>query len=418
MRIEESIGEKRTVSRERKDAGSVLFFLCFIPLLMSLTLRTTVLPYAQSDALWTFNYVLTIVVCVAMTAKVLFLDTYRDTTAKLLIMLMLVLVFCQSAFLVLSWELSTVFALCVGSFGVDLKKIYKVYLVESSAILFVALILSLTGAIPNLPFEKFGRIRYALGTIYCTDFSARVFYLLLLFLLLFHTRLKIPHLLLLAGLSFAVFVPTFGKLDFACSILALILFGMHMYVRSHEDSATAVWWKKAWPKIGLLSMPVASVVMFFLSYFFSPDNRFTSFVDQVITGRLALGKNGFSEFGVTVLGHSVVYRGAYVTENYNFVDCSYLNMLFKEGVIAVLVVIAVYVLIAKKHKDHLPVMYILAMVSLNCMLEHHIIDMAYNPFMLLLLADTGAIFGSGRTVPGEQEKKGPGGSETGHEKMT
>ncbi|MBO4688257.1 MAG: hypothetical protein J5636_07060 [Clostridiales bacterium] len=386
MRIEESIGGRSTVSHDRKDAGSVLFFLCFVPLLLSLTIRTTVLPYAQSDALWTFNYILTIVVCVAMTFKVLFLDTYRETT-KLAVVLMLVLVFCQSTFLALSWELSAALALCVGSFGVDLRKIYNVYLVESFAILLVALILSLAGVIPNLPFEKFGRIRYALGTIYCTDFSARVFYLLLLFLLLFYTRLRIPYILGFVGLSVAVFIPTFGKLGFACSLLVLLIFGIHMYVERHEKSPAAAWWKKAWAKIGLLSMPVAAVVMILLSYFYSPDNRFTSLVDKVITGRLALGRNGFAEFGVTVFGQSVVYRGAYVTENYNVVDCSYLHMLFKEGVIAVLAVIVIYVLIAKKYKDHLPVMYIVTMVSLNCMLEPHLIDIVYNPFMLLLLAD-------------------------------
>ena len=39
--------------------------------------------------------------------------------------LLLVLVFCQSAFLVLSWELSVVLDLLVGSYGVDIRKILK-----------------------------------------------------------------------------------------------------------------------------------------------------------------------------------------------------------------------------------------------------------------------------------------------------
>ena len=392
MRIEESISGKSTDIRKKADAGTLVFFLGFIPVLAMTVIRSTVLPYAQSDAFWECSYVLTILVCVAMAAKVLLLDTYKDRTAKYLILLLLVLTFCQSAFLVLSWELSTVFALCVGSYGVDLKKILKVYLLESLSITVVALILSLCGVIPNLPFEKFGRIRYALGTIYCTDFAARIFFLMLVTLLLFHKNIRIPHLLVLGGIAIAVFIPTFGKLDFACSIIVLIIFGIHRYVTDHEDGRFAKMWTAAWKKISLCAMPVAAVVMFLLSYFYSPDNPLTRVVDEVITGRLILGKNGFSEFGVTVFGQTVTYRGAYVLDHYNFVDCSYLHMLFQEGVIAVLAVIALFVLIAWKHRDHLPVLYIVSMLALNCMLEHHIIEIAYHPFIMLLLADGKSLF--------------------------
>lgn len=392
MRIEESISRRAPDRRRKTDLGSAVFLLGFILILAVTTIRTTMLPYAQSDTFWVISYVLTILVCVAMVAKALFLDVYAKSWAKLLSVLLLVLVFCQSSFLVLSWELSVVLALLVGSYRVDIRKILKVYLIETGAITLVAMVLAVTGVIPNLPFEKFGRIRYAMGTIYCTDFAARVFFLTLVFLLLFHKNLKILHLLALGVLAALVFIPTFGKLDFACSILILLLFGIHKYVEGHKERSFSKTWGAAWPKIGLLSMPVAAVVMFLLSYFYSPANALTRVVDELTTGRLILGKNGFTEFGVTLLGQSVTYRGAYVLENYNFVDCSYLNMLFKEGVLAVLLVIALYVILSKKYKDRPQVQYVIFILAVNCMLAHHLIEITYNPILLLLLSDCGGLF--------------------------
>ncbi len=115
MRIEESISRRAPDGRGKTDLGSAVFLLGFILILAVTTIRTTMLPYAQSDTFWVISYVLTILVCVAMVAKALFLDVYAKSWAKLHSVLLLVLVFCQSSFLVLSWELSVVLALLVGT---------------------------------------------------------------------------------------------------------------------------------------------------------------------------------------------------------------------------------------------------------------------------------------------------------------
>ena len=72
---------------------------------------------------------------------------------------------------------------------------------------------------------------------------------------------------------------------------------------------------------------------------------------------------------------------------YFFLDCSYLNILFESGWVMLLLVLAVYVAVSFKQlsgKEWVRLL-VLALVALQCVFEHHLLDPAYCPFFLCLL---------------------------------
>ncbi|WP_206763316.1 hypothetical protein, partial [Clostridium perfringens] len=71
-------------------------------------------------------------------------------------------------------------------------------------------------------------------------------------------------------------------------------------------------------------------------------------VNKLITGRLALGRNAFDTFGVHLFGtRNVQFIGSGgKTESvigYNYVDSSYVQMLFTYGIVPVVLLIIIYV---------------------------------------------------------------------------
>ena len=380
---------------EKVRRGEQLYFAALIPLLAIFLISTSSATFIQTGAYRLVEYIVSLVSVLLILSKVMLADVFPKREHKYVALLLLVILVCQCMLLTRYWDLALAVAFCIGAYKIDLRKILKVYLFESLAFVLVLLILSLLGIIPNSISEMNGVTRYALGNFYCTDFAARIFFLMLTALLLYHKQLKYGHLAALAALAVVVFLPTHAKLDCACMLLALLLFALDLFLRKGKSpegksSAFTNFWCAAWKKTGLLSMPVAALLMGILTYVYSPENKVLESINQALTQRLTFGKQAFSSMGVTWFGQYVMYQGGYETslENYNFVDCSYLHMLFREGILATVLILVLYVLIARRHKDHLIVMYTITLIALNCMFAHHLIEFMYNPFLILFLADT------------------------------
>ena len=378
---------------KKHDLKNIMFFSAFIPLVIAQILTMTSFSFAWTTWYASLDFVVIVLAYATMIFKILLVDKYKYRYTNVILVFILVLLFCHAAFIVEDWDFAILFALGFGSIGIELKKILKIYVIESLTIVLITTTLALVGVIPNLSITQYGRTRYAMGNFYCTDYAARMFFLMLTVLLIYHKTIKWFHLVIMLGISIAVFISTFAKLDFACMLLTLMIFAIHLIVSKHTKNRFSKVWNFVWPKIGILSVPVTAIGMLILTLMYSPDNSFSKLLDRILTNRLRLGHNGFSEFGVRLLGQPVNYHGGYDSADvYNFVDCSYLHILFREGLIAVLAVIIMYVLIGKKHQNQIVVMYIVSMIALNCMIAHHMIEIDNNPLGLLLFANCGTLF--------------------------
>ena len=168
-------------------------------------------------------------------------------------------------------------------------------------------------------------------------------------------------------------------------------------------------WKTFLEKGAVFFTPCAAVLMTILTLVYSSSNSIMDKLNHALSGRLDLGHRAFSDIGVTLFGQEVKWVGMgnhtndMVPEGYNFVDCSYLNILFTFGIILALAAIAAHAFLAYKNRKDLRFVLVIAFISLNCIVAHHFTELAYNPFWAAMFAAMPAASGKAAVSPQKEE---------------
>ena len=120
------------------------------------------------------------------------------------------------------------------------------------------------------------------------------------------------------------------------------------------------------------------------------NNVFWMWLDKLLSNRLSLGKNAYLKSGIQWLGQNIEMVGfggtTEIVSNYNFVDCSYVHVLLVNGVLFLTVLLILYVFCGRKNSNNLYFSYVIAVVAINCMIAHHLLQVEYNVWLLSLLS--------------------------------
>ena len=304
--------------------------------------------------------------------------SYKYLILSILLLLSGVLVYFQTNrlnFLVYSM-------LLVLLVNVDMKVVLRNYVVVAGILVVGVFLLSLVGMVPNLQYNRAGVIRNSFGFIYPTDFASHCFYLFLAFSYLLKDKFIWTRSLFGVLLSAFIIKYCDARLNALSILLATVIF-IYFYYSNGK-------------KLKLFALLPYSAVVFastvtYLSYKFSWSNPFLVSINKLITGRLALGRNAFDTFGVHLFGtRNVQFIGSGgKTESvigYNYVDSSYVQMLFTYGIVPVVLLIIIYVVASRKqYKDgQYLFVAILSLIAFNCMIEAFWFVPTYNIFMFLL----------------------------------
>ena len=278
--------------------------------------------------------------------------------------------------------------LIVFLYKADLESILKIYTWTSLSFIVFIILLSLVNVIPNLQFVQTRPVgvvvRNSFGFIYPTDFASHCFYLFTA--LSYLLRKKFILLRTLSGVALAAFIIYYcdARLN-AGSILAATGIFLYFYYRN----------KTEWRLFGLLpfSAGIASSVMIYLSNKFSWSQPIYVALNNFFSMRLHLGHEALKKYGIELFGIRGIsftgYGGKTETVlNYDYVDSSYVQMLFTYGMIPVVILICFYIFQSWKlyrRKEYL-LLTILSLVAFNCMFEAFWVRPSYNIFMFLLFA--------------------------------
>ena len=266
--------------------------------------------------------------------------------------------------------------------NVDMKVVLRNYVVVAGILVVGVFLLSLVGMVPNLQYNRAGVIRNSFGFIYPTDFASHCFYLFLAISYLLKDKFIWTRSLFGVLLSAFIIKYCDARLNALSILLATVIFIYFYYSKEKKLKIFAL-------------LPYSAVVfastVTYLSYKFSWSNPFLVSVNKLITGRLALGRNAFDTFGVHLFGtRNVQFIGSGgKTESvigYNYVDSSYVQMLFTYGIVPVVLLIIIYVVASRKqYKDgQYLLVAILSLIAFNCMIEAFWFVPTYNIFMFLL----------------------------------
>ena len=341
--------------------------------------------------------------------------------------------------LLLSWHsysYAFIYELAVLIFlahGMEFRKILTVHLAVSLAVTLVTVVLALSGRIENLTYYQEShnyRARMAFGFLYPTDFCAHLFFMTLSYVWLRLRRIRWGEIIAIAVLGiftwvccdartttllFALLVLRLGIMKFRAHRASSVKSADHAACGSRTTHAaqrsaerrTGTAQKSAERRAGtavfscfrewidwliVLSAPIFAALMILMSRFYSESSGFLRFVNRALNKRLYYGHIGFERYNVRLWAQNVEMHGAggavKRTTEYFFLDSSYVNILLRLGLVVLAAMLMILMITANRERktgDHLK-LFLLFLIIAACVIEHHLIEIQANPFLLLVLA--------------------------------
>ena len=275
-------------------------------------------------------------------------------------------------------------AFLLGAIGVDFDRIVRLYLVLTS-ILFAFTVLSCVfGIIDNVSVPKGSRALLCYGFTYTTELSAHVTYTALAFYYVFRKKLTWIHTALVVAAALLTYALTEGRLALVLMLLSAAVVVFIDYRKRHAVASTYQ------PHCGAFvwSYVAVALLSFVLMVVYS-DTGFLGFLNNLFTGRLHWAHLGFEQYGLTLFGQEIDMQGwgrgiVLWAEDYFYIDCSYVKILLRFGIVTLVAVLVVATLGAWRafdKKDYC-LLAILVLVAIAAFINEHLMDLCYNIFIL------------------------------------
>lgn len=367
--------------------GEGLYLFAFgVVLFVSFLINTTFMSYLVVKYL---NYITYLMVGILLIKMVTF-DHYHWWQ--------LLLLFAILGLAVISWRKSHITSLMImtafviAARGVDFHKVIHSYLWINGMLLLSTFVYSLIGVISNLTYYRHHIPRFSLGIDYPTDLAAYVLYFVIAWCFQYYEKLNLRDYLIIIIADFLMFLVTNARLD----ALMILLFVCAILIAKRADNGKpiAVNICKTFWSFSII-LPYG---YFLLNYYYSEKNNIMRHINNLLSGRLALGNRGLNQYGITIFGQHLVERGwggasgSAMSEDepwkYFFIDSSYMRLLLIYGLIIGVLVIAVVMAISirstLKHEYLIPA--IMLMITISSLIDQHLLEITFNPFLIGLLA--------------------------------
>ncbi|CAG5241539.1 polysaccharide polymerase [Streptococcus pneumoniae] len=356
----------------------LLFYVSFIIIVGSKYLRETVFVNAY-PLLSELIKVLIIIACIFLLLKYIL----EPHTKKFIIFSIVIL----TIGVVVSYNsdsffiLMPVVALILNMSNIDITKVIKVWLIEIIALMiFLAICyrLNIVGEVINSAIRSDGKIRYALGYKYSTFSSNYFFHVTIFYLYLRKHMIKYVEIITLFLINLYLYALTDTRAVFYYSTAAIVIC---LLLKMFKIKTYSIILNK-------YSMLFSAIIAGVLSWSYRYRLPFFDQLDLILTGRLRLGSAAFNNFHITFFGQKIrwIYEQNMFSELiYNYVDSSYLNILFGFGIIILLLILVGYYIIGEKKlsRDTYYTMMIV-FLSLHSTFDPQLIDIVYNPAILFL----------------------------------
>lgn len=235
-----------------------------------------------------------------------------------------------------------------------------------------------------------------------TDWAAHYFWVIIAYLWIRGKKLTWAEVFAVGGLDILVYALTGSNTSLICitfAWLAAVVFKLDLMRKRHsgislkeavqKDNVLLSFLRKFIGFCSKYSFVILALLMVLLTVMYNIGNPFFYRLNLILHERLALGQRGMIENGVHLFASGVEVYGNFsiVDDFYNFMDSSYLSVLVRMGIIPFVFYLGSMTAVQLKHKKYLFGAVLLAVCALSCFEEHHLAEVPYNFFVLLLFAD-------------------------------
>lgn len=358
-----------------------LFFVSFTIYLVSQYIGGTLIP---SD--YKIVFIAITVASIIIMSKIIIFDDY-PILAKLLIIAIWLILFAAGKN---SYDYNMYYYsfYIFGAKDIDFKKILRWYLAIISLSVAITTIIAILHIIPTLSVGRSNSavLRLSMGAIYPSDLAARIFYLMLGYIVIKKFSLSLPEYISLISITITTYVVTDTKLDLILMIMLVLSAIFYKYISKILDYTNNI--------VLNLTIILFIFINLFLAYIYNPNNFMFKILDKALTGRLYFGHVGFKDYNVTLYGQYVYQNGwggiHKAVTNYFYIDSSWVRVLLMQGAIVYLFILWLVVrntnnfLLNKKYG----LLIALLFVVISSAIDQHLLELSYNFMFLATFANS------------------------------
>lgn len=278
--------------------------------------------------------------------------------------------------------------LLISTVGADAVSISKISLCIQSVILFVVVFLSQIGLFEDKIFNPETRSRHILGFNWITVAPILFFFICLLYIYIRSEKFKWYEAIVLELINYYFYHMTNTRMTFLLCSVVIIFFTVQSLWKGFFGYLKKLNW------IYFIIPIVLVIVSIVAAYFYNPDNSIFLKANSILSGRLQLGHDALHYYKFPLFGQAIIWNGFGllndgIVDNYNYVDCSYLQIGMWYGAFVLILLIAIYMYgIYKSIKaNNYWAVFVFLFVLVHSMTEPHLINVAVNAIVLLPLSD-------------------------------
>ena len=282
----------------------------------------------------------------------------------------------------------------LGAKGINFHTIINYFFKTGLIMLFLTVIYSQLGIIKDSVYVREKFLRHSMGINYPTDFAAHIFSLILAYFYLYFKKITWRSYIGIIIISMIMYSLTQARLDVIVSLLTIPV--MAIAKRAYEargisrDIASFYW----------IVAPILSYITVISAIFYSANNRLFQVVNNVVSKRLEISHLAFEKYSISLFGKRVIEHGfggaqgfkqfyqSGMSGGYFYIDSSFIRLAIIYGLIMLLFVIIVMTLIGMRSVSvqGYCLAGIMLLLTVSFIIEQHILDISYNPFLIALLA--------------------------------
>jgi len=284
--------------------------------------------------------------------------------------------------------------LIIGCIGINVRKIFYAAFVPSALVIVIMMLSSFSGGIENIVYWS-RNIRSSWGNVYPTDFGTAVLMIVAFLWILFK---NLPDEVFLLPAMFSFYIShtitrsiTSEYLTFLFMIM-LLLRGFGKRVLEKKKGFT--WFYKIYDFLMLLVFPALGLLMIAGVYAYFKEVPLAKTLDVIFHSRFVHPAKMYAEYGLKPFGtyFEMIGNGGSSLANYgeyNFLDCTYAQILIRNGWVTYIVanVLWVYTTLKALRSGNRRVAYAMTLLAFDCVMEHHWFEINYDVFVILPFAD-------------------------------
>lgn len=372
----------RKYDKKYIKTNNYIYIFALLVFLVSTILSKTMWVYSAGGTFGLFLKAIRYVSYLACMLKIVFDDFYFSDFWKIGVFVILVLAISYFSASMIIFTYSLLF---VASYKIEKKMIMKYAVCIQSCILFIVIFTSQIGLNIDYIFDAGGRDRHGLGFSWTTTAAVFMFFISLEYIYIREKKIKIIEYVILLTLNYILYRLTNTRLTFYLSEMSIIFF----WLLNNVKFVRVIMEKMRW--IWIMMPFVITVFSYYIHHNYITGSWIWEKFNDLLSGRLALGKTALEKYEIKIFGQKIDWIGyGYQAKEgvYDYVDCSYLQMLLQYGIalLAICLIIYAYILVrSTRERDYYLCGCILIVLAYS-ITEPFLLNLMFNPFPLLAVS--------------------------------